>query len=407
MKFMVTAKETLDYVLNELTSPEGYFYTAEDADSEGEEGKYYLWTLKEIQETLPTDLIEFAVKIFNIRLEGNYFEAGKGRNGKNILHIAVPIEQMATATNISLDQVIGKLGRTVLILNQTRKNRVHPFKDDKALVDWNGLTIAALARSSQILNNKKYLEAAEKAADFILTKMQTNDNMLYHRFAKGERAVHAFVDDYAYFIYGLIELYQANFNGKYLLKSIELVKVMITNFWDQDGGGFYFTCNNENEDIPRMKQIYDGAIPSGNSVALHDLIRLSALTGDLSFEQYANKLLLAFSEDLKGYPMGHTFMLSGLDRLLGPNINVTLVGELEEKDTQMMLTELRKPYLPNLTITLWTNEHARKASSELTYRKINGKVTAYVCKNQTCMPPTNDRIQMLQYILPSENEKGT
>ncbi len=397
-KFMITAKETLDYVLRDLASPEGGFYSAEDADSEGEEGKFYLWVLTELKETLPTELADFALKLFGVKAEGNYVEPPKGRNGKNILHLAVPLEQMAAQYNLSVDQVIGKLAKITQLLYESREKRVHPAKDDKMLVDWNGLMIAALAKANQVLGDQKYLQAAKKSADFILSEMQTNDHRLYHRYAKGEKAIGGFLDDYAFLVYGLIELYEAGFEEKYLQASVELTKVMILDFWDEANGGFYFTSKIGEADIPRIKQNYDGAIPSGNSVALHDLLRLSRLANEIFFEQYASKLLEAFAEDIKGYPMGHTFMLAGLDFLLGPSYNVVVAGNSADNDTKNILSALRKQYIPNLTLSLWTPERAKAALSGVSYEKIDGKATVYVCKNQTCMPPTNEVEKMLEYL---------
>jgi uncharacterized protein YyaL (SSP411 family) len=407
MKFAISARETLDYVLKDLVSPEGGFYSAEDADSEGEEGKFYLWTLEEIKAALPSELVDFAVTIFAVRAEGNYVEPGRGRTGRNILHLAVPLEQIATECSITVDEVIGKLGKTVTLLDKARHKRVHPAKDTKVLTDWNGLTIAALARAGQVLGNQKYTEVAQKAADCLLNRMQTDEHRLYHRFTDGERAIDGFLDDYAFLIFGLIELYETNFSERYLQACIDLTRVMIENFWDSENRGFYFTKNSAEADVPRLKQSYDSAIPSGNSVALLDLVRLSALTGDLSYNTYAEKLLLAFSGDVLGYPMGHTFMLSGLDFMLGPTTNVTIVGDLTEKDTQAMLAAIRKLYLPNLTVTLWIEEKAKSAPPGVTYRRINGKATAYVCQNQTCMPPTNNVEQVLKYLSPPKPEKPT
>jgi uncharacterized protein len=395
---MITAKETLDYVLRDLTSPEGGFYSAEDADSEGEEGKFYLWTLAEFKEVLPPELADFAIKLFGVKPEGNYVEPPKGRNGKNILHLAVPLEDMATQSNISVDQVIGKLAKITQLLYLAREKRVHPAKDDKVLTDWNGLMIAALAKANQVLGDKKYLQAAKKSADFILSEMQTNDHRLYHRYAKGEKAINGFLDDYAFLVYGLIELYEAGFEEKHLQASVELTNVMIGEFWDEVNGGFYFTSKTGEADVPRIKQNYDGAVPSGNSVALHDLLRLSRLANEVSFEQYASKMLGAFAEDIKGYPMGHTFMLAGLDFLLGPSYNVIVAGNPADNDTQSMLATLRRQYIPNLTLTLWTPEKAKAAPAGVSYEKIDGKATAYVCKNQTCMPPTTEVEKMLEYL---------
>jgi uncharacterized protein YyaL (SSP411 family) len=395
-RFKITAKETLDYVLRDLTSPEGGFYSAEDADSEGEEGKFYLWTQDEIKQALPADLADFAIRIFGVKPLGNYSEPFKGGNGKNILHLAVPLDQMATQMGLTVDQIIGKLGKTVKLLFAEREKRVRPARDDKVLVDWNGLTIAALARASVVFGEQKYLEAAEKVAEFILSAMRTADGKLYHRYAKGERAVFGFLDDYASMTYGLIELYEASFNEKYLQISLELTKTLIADFWDEANGGFYLTPKTSEQTIPRLKQSYDGAAPSGNSVALLNLLRLARLSGEVAFEQYANKLLGAFGHEVRGYPMGYTFMLAGLDFALGSE-SVVVVGEISEKDTQAMLSALREKYLPNLTVTLWTPQKTKSALSS-NYDRIDGKATAYVCKNQTCMPPTNDISKMLEYI---------
>ena len=186
--------------------------------------------------------------------------------------------------------------------------------------------------------------------------MKTENNGLYHRYAKGEKAVLGFLDDYAYLVFGLIELYEAGFDEKYLQLAIELTKTMIEQFWDNKNGGFFFTDKSADEEVPRLKQTYDGAMPSGNSVALYNLLRLARLSGESTFEDYAARLLKAFSEEVKGQPLGHTFMLVGLEFALGPNFNVVLVGDPADKDTVNMLAALRKNYLPNLTVTIWTPE---------------------------------------------------
>ncbi len=397
-RFKVTAKETLDYVLRELATDEGGFMSAEDADSEGEEGKFYLWSLQEIQEALSPEGIDFTVKLFDIKAEGNYVEAPKGRNGKNILHLATPLEQLAKETNLTMDQLIGKIGKITSSLYKVRERRVHPAKDDKILVDWNGLMIAALAKAARVFDDEKYQKAAVKNAEFILNNLKTAEGKLYHRYAKGEKAVEAFLDDYAFLTFGLIELYETTFEEKYLQSAIELTKTMIEEFWDKQAGGVYFTSKDAEMEVPRLKQAYDGALPSGNSVALLNLLRLSALSGDVTFGEYAQRLLSAFSEEITNQPLGYAFMLAGLDLALGPSLSVVIVGELEDVDTQAMLTLLRKHYLPNLTVTLWTEQKSKTAPPGISYEQIDEKATAYVCRGQTCMPPTNDPEKLKQLI---------
>jgi uncharacterized protein YyaL (SSP411 family) len=397
-KFKLTAKETLDYVLRDLATVEGGFYSAEDADSEGEEGKFYLWTQQEIMQALPEQDAPLAIKLFEVKREGNYYEPPKGRNGKNILHFALPLEQFASESNLTIDELITKLGKITNALFEDREKRVHPSKDDKILADWNGLMIAALARASQVLGEPKYLQAATKAADFILQEMKTLDGKLYHRYAKGERAVSGFLDDYAYLVFGLIELYEAGFDEKYLQISVDLTKSMIAQFWDEKSGGFFFTDKSADDAVPRLKQTYDGAAPSGNSVALVNLLHLARLSGEASFEDYAGKLLKAFSEEVKSQPLGHTFMLLGLEFALGPTFSVVLVGDPADKDTLAMLAALRKNYLPNLTVTIRISEKVKTAKIEVGYEKIDDKTTAYVCRDQTCMPPTNKVEKMIELL---------
>ena len=398
LKFKLTAKETIDYVLREMASTEGYFYTAEDADSEGEEGKFYLWTQKEIEQTLPQQDADLAIKLFNVKPEGNYYEPPKGRNGKNILHLAVPLEKLALETNLTINELINRLGKIRNTLFEIREKRSHPSKDDKFLTDWNGLMMAALARASQVLGERRYLQAAIKAADFILQEMKSTDGKLYHRYAKGERAVSGFLDDYVYVVFGLLELYEACFDKKYMQLSVDLTKTMVAQFWDEKSGGFFFTAKSADEAVPRLKLTYDGAVPSGNSVALYNLLRLARLSGESSFEDYAGKVLKTFSEEIKERPLGHTFMLIGLDFVLGPSSNVFIVGELADTLTVDMLAVLRKTFIPNLTVTIWTNKKAKSQIYDAIYKKIDDKTTAYVCRDRTCFPPTNKIDKMLELL---------
>ncbi len=397
LKFMITAKETLDYVLRDMVAPRSGFFSAQDADSEGEEGKFYLWTLNEIKQALGPNDADLAIRLFDVKPEGNYSEPPKGKNGKNILHFAKPLDRLAAESNLTVDELIGKIGVITRTLFSEREKRVHPSIDDKVLADWNGLMIAALARASRVLGEQKYLRAAVEAADFILKEMRTDEGELYHRFAKGEKAIEGFLDDYCYLAFGLIELYEASFNDKYLVSSSDLTKKMLLDFWDEKSGGFFFSKKDSDLAVPRIKQTYDGAVPSGNSIAILNLLRLSLLTGETSFSDYARKTLRAFSEEAKNMPLGHTFMLAGLDFDLGPSFNIVLVAGQSSNGINAMLAAIRKKYLPNMTIKILL-EAAGTQIAEVGYETIDGKTTAYVCKNQTCMPPTNDVEKMLSYL---------
>ena len=391
-KFKVTAKEVLDYVLRDLASTDGGFYAAEDADSEGEEGKFYLWTEEEVRQALPREDAELAVTLFGVKAGGNYAEAGRKRNSENILHLAKPLEQVASEAQLTLDELIPRLGKICNLLFKAREKRVHPAKDDKILVDWNGLMIAALAKASSVFGEPRYLQAAVKAADFILEKMR-DSGKLYHRYAKGERAIEGFLDDYAFLVWGLVEIYEAGFEDAYLQTAVELTKTMISRFWDDEDGGFYFTAKGVENAVPRRKQVYDGALPSGNSVALLNMLRLSLLMGDTKYRELASQTIKVFSEDVKRAPAGHAFMLLGVDFAVGPAYNVILVGDPQKDNMQSMLNALKTGYLPNSVVSL-----RLPGKAGLGYEKIEGKATAYVCRDQTCMPPTNNPEKMLEIL---------
>jgi uncharacterized protein len=395
LKYKVTAKETIEYVLRDLTSPQGGFYSSEDADSEGEEGKFYLWTKQEIRETVHSEDVDLATQLFGVEAQGNYYDpASRGRNGLNILHLHRPLEEIALESVLTIDELIVRLGRIRNALFEARKQRIAPAKDDKILTDWNGLMIAAVAKASQAFNDQQYLSSAEKAADFILKDLTDEDGKLYHCFAKGEKTVDAFLDDYAFFTFGLIELYEASFEEKYLQAATSLTKSMISRFWDQTNGGFYLTQENPKESMIRIKQIYDGAIPSGNSVALLSLLRLAQLTNDAYYEELASKIMRLFSEEIEASPTAFTYTLAGVDFAIGPTSSIIIVGDIKKKDTLDMLSALRKMYLPNLTVSLKMSNQETNSD----YKQLEGKATAYVCRNKMCMPPTTSIPKVLELL---------
>ena len=390
-KFKITAKETLDYTLRDLTSPEGGFFSAQDADSEEQEGKYYLWTVQEILEALSPADADLAIHIFGITEEGNLLDDHGKRNGKNILHLAEPIEELAQYKGLTTDEFIMRLGKIQNILLGIRKKRIPPATDDKILTDWNGLMIAALAKAGNILSQPKYLDAAIKTADFIL-KIMLKENVLYHRYAKGETAIEGFLDDYSFLIFGLIELHEVTFQERYLQVANNLTQIMLTKFWDSKNGGFYQTQEGDVA-VARMKQLYDGAVPSGNSVALQDLLWVSRLTNEVTYDQKATEMTKTFAQEVESSPEAYTFFLSAFDFLVGPSFSVTLVGDLEEKGIKEMIDSLRTHYMPTNIVIIKSPEEAG-----LGYQQIDGKATAYVCRDQMCLPPTNSVVKMLEQL---------
>jgi len=386
-KFKITTKETLDYCIKDLSAPEGGFFSAQDADSEGEEGKYYLWTMQEVLDSLDPSDADLAVHLFGLKEDGNFPNSGV----KNILYLAEPLDELASYKGLTLDELIMRLGKIQHMLFEDRKKRVPPTIDDKVLSDWNGLIVAALAKVGSVLNEPKYTEAAIRTADFILGHMRQG-NDLYHRYAKGEAAINGFLDDYAFFTWGLIELYEATFEDKYLQSAVALTKTMVAKFWDDKNGGFYHAQTSE-AGLPKLKQLYDGAAPSGNSVALYNLLRLSRLTNELTFDTRATQMTKTFAQEIEGAPEAYTFFLSAYDFLSGPSFNVTLVGERSQKDTAEMLDALKKRYLPTTTVAIKSPE-----KPALDYQQIEGKATAYVCRDQMCLPATNHIATMLEQL---------
>jgi uncharacterized protein YyaL (SSP411 family) len=386
-RYALAAKEILDYTLRELASPQGGFYSAQDADTEGEEGKYYLWTIEEILNTLQPADAELSVHIYGLEPKGNF----PNSQGKNILHIAEPLEELAPYKGLTLEELIDRLHGIRNTLFEGRKKRTPPATDDKVLTDWNGLMIAALAKAGNSLNEQEYLAAAKKTADFILNHMRENDT-LYHRYVKGERAVEGFLDDYAFLAFGLIELYEATFEDTYLQAAANLTKTMVARFWDEKNSGFYQTQKNEST-LPKMKQVYDSAIPSGNSVALQNLLWLSRLTNESTYDQKAQQMTKIFAQEIEANPEAYTFFLSALNFLTGPCYSVVIVGDLKQTDTTEMLNALKKTYLPSTVIAL---KHPGKVGLE--YEQLEGKATAYVCRDQMCLPPTNSVKTMLEQL---------
>jgi uncharacterized protein YyaL (SSP411 family) len=390
-RYGLAAKEIIEYVTRDLAAPEGGFFSAQDADTEGEEGKFYLWTMEEVLEALPPSDADLAVHVFGLKPEGNFIEYGK-QSGTNILHFAENLEEIAPYKGLTLEELISRVHSIREALFVARKKRVSPALDDKVLTDWNGLIIAAMAKAGNALGEAEHVERAAKAADFLLTHMR-KDGVLYHRFAKGEKAIEGFLEDYAFLAFGLIELHEATFEERYLQAASELTEAMISRFWDEKTGGFYLTGANPESTLPRMKQVYDGALPSGNSVALHNLLRLSRLNITQSYEEKAKELIKAFSNEVQGAPEAYAWLLAGVDFKVGPSYSVLLVGEPKETNMTEMTDALRKQFTPNMVFSVKATDKAGFG-----YPRIEGKATAYVCRDQMCLPPTNHTQKMLDQL---------
>jgi len=376
--FKETVKEIINYLFRDMLSPEGAFYSAEDADSEGEEGKFYTWTYDELKEILKDDFEIFS-KISNIKKEGNYLdEATKQPSHKNIIYISKEWETLEKETGIKKDKLKNIWKISLKKLFKEREKKVHPLKDTKILTDWNGLVIKALSQAGIALHNEEFIKKAEKTANFIIDKLYKNGT-LYHRYKDGEIAFEGNLDDYAFLSWGLFELYQATFEEKYLNLSKEIINKMIEKFYDKENGGFFFTDENNKDVIVRAKEIYDGAYPSGNSVAYNMLVNIYKLTSDKKYIEYIKEIEKAFSNQIKIAPNGHSMFLAGFMNLLH---GYEIIIEGEKQDTLKVRHFLENEYIPN----------------KIFGRRKGSNLKIYICKDFTCKSPVDNKEDALKII---------
>jgi len=391
--FAQTAREILTYVLRDMTSPDGGFYSAEDADSEGEEGTFYVWTVAEIKKILGEEDGALFTKTFNIKDDGNFKDEASGKStGTNIPHLTaeIPADQR------------DKIEALRQKLFDVREKRIHPQKDDKILTDWNGLMIAAFARAGQVLDEPKYTAAAKKAADYVLTTLTDKDGRLLKRSRLGKAGLTAHLEDYAFVVWGLLDLYEATFDTKYLAEAIRLNDLMIKHFKDDKDGGFYMTADDAEKLLVRTKKLYGGAIPSGNAVAILNLTRLNRMTADPDYEKEALATVKAFSAEVDKTPSAFPVVLVALDFIFGPSNEIVIAGKLDADDTKAMLAAVRKPFLPNKVLIFRPDDDPATITKLAPYTKTQaskgGKATAYVCRNFTCELPTTDIMKMLESL---------
>jgi len=389
LEYATTARQIASYVLGEMQSKEGGFYSADDADSEGEEGRFYVWRMQELVDVLGKDDAAFAARIYGVQPDGNVQDEASGqKTGANVLHLAeTPADEKESA----------RLERIRKILLAVRNKRVHPFRDDKVLTDWNGLMIAGLALAGRALHEPAYTAAAARAADFVLSALRDEKGLLLHRWRAGKAGLPAHLDDYAFLVWGLNELYQGDFDTRYLKASLELNDTMLRDF-AAPGGGFYFTAESSETLLVRPLDAFDDAIPSGNAVAMLNLLRLSSLTGDAKLAKRAADIPGAFARELNRVPGGLLWLLAGMQQAETGGAEVVLAGERSASGMQAMLQALNSAYRPGIAIMLAGPELADIAPYTAGYQAIDSQPTAYVCRGGQCNAPTTDMKEMLQQL---------
>ncbi len=380
------ARETLDYVIREMTQPDGGFYSTQDADSEGEEGRFFVWSQEEIDRLLGAEDARIFNYCYDVNPEGNW-------EGKTILNRPKTDAQAAKVLSID-DAELGRvLARARQRLFEAREKRVHPGRDDKVLVSWNGMMISAFAAGAQVLGDERYAKAAREAADFILRALRTDSGTLLHSYKDGQARFNAYLDDYACLIDGLVDLYQATFEPRYVDDAVSLAEKMIALFHDDAEQGFFYTSSDHEALIARNKEAHDGSTPSGNSMAAWSLLRLGRLCGRSDFEETAVNTLEFLSTVLAQSPTAAGQALLALDFLLGPTREVAIVDGSRRDETDEVLRALHGRFLPNKIIVrktaAMTDERLPATLAPLLGGKVSrgGSATIYLCDHGTCGLP--------------------
>jgi uncharacterized protein YyaL (SSP411 family) len=387
-----------------MTSPQGGFYSSEDADSEGVEGKFYVWRLDEFRQALGASEAAFWEPVFSLKPEGNFQDESAGhKTGANILHLTQSFGRWAKKLGLTEEQLRLRWEDARARLLAARNARSHPLKDDKVLTDWNGLMIAALAQGARVLGRSGYAEAAEKAARFILDTLHGSDGRLFHRFRDGERAIPGQAGDYAFLIHGLLHLYRSTFDITWAEQAAALQEVMLKELWDEAGGGF-FLIDARNRELPvRPKEIYDGALPSANSVALMNLLWLSRLTGNTAWADKADQLIRAFAGTVARQPSAFTFFLCGLDFALRPGQDLVIAGERGAPEAERLLSALNLTFTPNQVAQLKSDDNASRLARFAGYtdglQVVQGKTAAHLCVGSACKESVTDVQGVIDRIL--------
>jgi uncharacterized protein YyaL (SSP411 family) len=382
------AEEVFEYVLRDMTSPQGGFYSAEDADSEGHEGVFYVWTPKQVDKLLSRKEQKLFKAYYGITDAGNF------ERGTSILNVTSTLEEVAKEIDIDPQDAKTILESAEQKLFRVREKRIRPHRDEKIIAGWNGLMISSLAYGGAVFDELRYVQAAQRSADFVMGELYESGRL--RRYYADEKA-HQFavLDDYAYLIRGLIDLYQADFDPKWLGHAVKLADQMIALFEDEKTGGFYLTGTDTQNLIIRTRPDYDGATPSGNSVAAPELIRLSELTGNRDYFAHAQKTLRLFQEDLKNRGTSLTELLAAVDLWLGARSEIVIAGKTRADSTQKILKSIRGHFLPRTVLLVRdpeTNAHEldQIAAIVKAHDPIEGKVTVYLCEDFVCKQPITE-----------------
>ncbi|MBI3466415.1 MAG: thioredoxin domain-containing protein [Planctomycetes bacterium] len=383
-------RETCDYVLREMTGPEGGFFSTLDADSEREEGRFYIWTPDEIAEVLGPDQAKTFCYVYDVTEPGNFEE-------RNILNMPKTLEQCAAILQRDIDELQSELARDRAKLLEVRSRRVWPGLDDKVLVSWNALMIDALANACGVLGEPRYGAAAAKAAEFLLTSLRRTDGRLLHSWRNGQARLDAYLDDYSYLANALVSLYEADFNERWIDAAVELADTMLKHFADPSGGSFFYTADDHEQLITRQKDLHDSSVPSGNGMAAMALVRLGKLTGRSDFISAAEAILRSSAVLMEQSPTAAGQMLLALDMYLGPTPEIVILGSTDQPDMVEVLSNLRRRYVPRKVIACRSVSQPPERQSRALSALFEGKSplppepTVFICQNFTCQAPVSGK----------------
>ncbi len=389
-EFRETARQTLDYVLREMTSPEGGFYSSTDADSDGREGDFFLWTPEEVEEVLGVEPARPFCHYYGITVGGNFEK-------KSILHREHSLEETARTFRLEPEKLEGLLRKARERLYRVRDQREKPLRDEKVITSWNGLMVGSFARGFQVIRDRRYREAAVKAASLLESKLFQN-GMLLRIYKDGQARFPAYLDDYAYLTEGLLDLYQATFDPAYLDWARMLADKILSDFWDAEEGGFFYTTPYHRDLIARRKDPFDNATPSANGVAAMNLLRLSQLAGEKLYRDHAEGLLASLKRAIESVPMGFASTLMALDFFHRSPLEIAVVGDPEAPETEEMLLAINRRFAPKKVLAgapaRPDSELARKIPLLEGKESIGGKTTVYICRNYACQAPLTDRSEL-------------
>jgi hypothetical protein len=389
----VVAEGILDYVVREMTSPEGGFYSTQDADSEGVEGKFFVWSLDEVKQLLGDRDATLFAAYYNITSAGNFED-------ENILNITRELSEIAATENLTVGELSAALERSRKILFAAREKRVKPARDEKVLTAWNGLMLTSFAEAAAILNRPDYLAVAKQNARFVLEKLR-REGLLLRTYKDGQAKLNAYLEDYAFLIDGLVTLFESSGELQWLEEARTLAATMIEEFWDDEEGGFFYTGRSHEDLIVRSKDFFDNATPSGNSVAAEVLQRIGLLTDNSDYQRRAATILRLMAATIQRYPSGFGRLLCALDFYLGTPREIAIIGDAGAAETRLLLDEIWQAYLPNKVVAQASPSDTAAAEIIPLLRdrpQLNNRATAYVCEHFTCKTPATNPTELASQL---------